>query len=244
MNHSRMLNISLVAAAVAALSSGFGAPAANAAPASVMVPITHVYSPKGFDTNDNTQVVVSGYLPNLCYKAPHSEVAVDGRTIRITIKAIWDANATFCPQMVVPFLETVSTGVLDKGAYQVVVNGGSAYESHSEIAVAESTSAAVDNYVYASLDFAVREAGTRKVTLKGYNPSDCYIFDRVEFISNGKDTYSVLPIMRQVRPDCPMKMVPISIDTEVPNTLNADKVLLHVRIMDGKSINTLFDNRE
>ena len=34
----------------------------------VLVPVDNVYSPKGFDANDNSEVIVSGFLPNLCYK--------------------------------------------------------------------------------------------------------------------------------------------------------------------------------
>ena len=227
---------------LAMICTGFVA-TASAAPISRMAPVTHVYSPKGFDTNDNTQVVVSGYLPSLCYKAQTSEVKVIGKTIAVTVKALVDERVEFCLQMIVPFLETVNVGVLDKGTYNVVVNGGSEFESLSNIKVDESSSSAVDNYVYANLDYVEKVEGSRRVILKGYNPSDCFQFDRVEFISNSKDTYSVLPIMKQVRPDCPMKMVPMTIEAEVPKTLSSDLVLLHVRIMDGKSINSLFENR-
>ena len=40
-----------------------------------------------------------------------------------------------------------------------------------------------------------------------------------------------------------MKMVPFSYDMEVPSNLNAAKVLLHVRVMDGKSVNSIFNNK-
>lgn len=234
---------SLLTLLVATLTFSFGTASAIAAPGTAWAPISHVYAPKGFDTNDDTQIVVSGYLPNLCYKAPRAEFSVVGRTISITVKALLDERTMFCPQVIVPFLEAVSVGVLDKGIYRIIVNGSSHYEKGSEISVVESASSSVDNYVYANLSYIEKTEGSRRIALKGYNPSDCFEFDRIEFISNEKDTYSVLPIMKQIRPGCPMKMVPFSIEAQVPAGLPISNLLLHARAMDGKSVNSLFDNR-
>jgi len=109
--------------------------------------------------------------------------------------------------------------------------------------VVESTSSAVDNFVYANMSHVEVIEGTRKVILKGFNPSDCFEFDRVDYVSNLVDTYSVLPVMRQIRATCPLKMVPFAIEADVPRLVAGDQVLLHVRSMNGKSVNTLFDNR-
>ena len=98
------------------------------------------------------------------------------------------------------------------------------------------------HYVYANVDYIETTQGSRIALLKGYNPSDCFEFDRVQFISNERDTYSVLPIMKQVREFCPMKMVPFEILVVVPRTLSVEKLLLHVRVMNGKSVNAIFEN--
>ena len=50
---------------------------------SVVVPAQNLYTPQGFDTNDETQVVVSGYLPSL----PSRLVRLDLR-YKILIKVI------------------------------------------------------------------------------------------------------------------------------------------------------------
>lgn len=228
--------------ATAACASG-GSSEQSPAPAGSWAPITHVYAPKGFDSNDETQVIVSGYLPNLCFKSPRSKVSVEGQTIFITVTALTDRRSPFCLMVIVPFLETVTVGVLDKGDYKIVVNAGSPNEIKSRISVEESESLAVDNHVYAAVDAIDRTPVSRKVLLKGYNVSPCFNFDHVEFISNGEDTFSVLPIMKQSRPRCPMKMTPFAIETEAPATLSTDQVLLHVRSMDGRSVNALIDNR-
>lgn len=231
--------VSRVAVSLALLA---GVPAV-AAPTTDWAPVDHVYSPKGFDTNDDTQVIVSGYLPNLCYKAPQAEVSLVGKTIAVTVKALLNEDVELCAQMVVPFLLPVSVGVLDKGTYRVVVNGGSRFERTSSIQVVESASSAVDNFVYANLDYVEKAPGSRRVLLKGYNPSDCFVFDRIELISNERDTFSILPIMKQVRESCPMKMVPLTIPADIPASLDPEQILLHVRVMNGKSVNALFDNR-
>ena len=218
--------------------------AAASTPLEVLVPIQHVYSPKGFDTNDNTEVIVEGYLPNLCHKSPKTIVKVSGFKIDIQVKSLkYDASNPFCPEMIVPFIETVDVGVLDKGDYDITVNGKSVYERKSEIQIAEASSDAVDEYVYAGVDYVQKNEGSRVVQLKGYNPSDCFILDKIEVVDNGRDVYSVLPKMKQVSEFCPMKMVPFSYDMEVPSNLKSDKVLLHVRGMDGKSVNSLFFNK-
>jgi hypothetical protein len=212
-------------------------------PVEVMVPIDHVYSPKGFDSNDNTEVIVSGYLPNLCHKNPTTKVEVNAKGIDIKVTSLkYDPSNPFCPEMIVPFVETVNVGILDKGNYDIVVNGKSIYEKRSEIFISESNSDAVDEYAYAGVQFIEKSAGSRVVQLKGYNPSDCFVLDQIEIINNEKDTYSVLPRMKQISDFCPMKMVPFTYEMTVPKDLKADRVLLHVRSMDGKSVNTLFYN--
>lgn len=221
--------------------AGLGVNAAE--PVLINVPVDHVYAPKGFDSNDDVEVVVSGYLPNLCYKNPRATYTVEGNKIMINLKARrWNGGEknALCAEAVVPFLESVHVGILDKGVYDIMVNK----TAQGAIIINEATSDAVDENIYANVHYAQRVEGTRTVKLEGYNPSDCFEFDRVEFVNNGKDTYSVLPKMKQVSPFCPMKMVPFTYEMEVPTDLSADKVLLHVRAMDGKSVNALFYNNE
>ena len=65
--------------------TAFNAPVQAATPIETLVPIKHVYVPKGFDSNDQTEVMVSGYLPNLCYRGHKSKVSVKDHTIQIQI---------------------------------------------------------------------------------------------------------------------------------------------------------------
>ena len=209
------------------------------------VPVKHVFAPEGFDDNDESQVVVTGYLPNLCYKAPRANTVVSNKTVDVTISALKEqAPGTMCLQAIVPYMEVVSLGVLDKGMYDVKVNRATNTPGLADLKVTAAPSSAIDDFIYAAVDNVEVIPGTRTATLRGFNPSDCFALDEVKMVSNNKDTFSVLPILKQVHQVCPMKLVPFEYRVEVPQgELNAESILLHVRVMNGKSVNAVFDNR-
>ncbi len=221
-----------------------GALAAQASvPIEVKVPIEDVFSPKGFDSNDNSQVIISGYLPNLCHRAPKSIVNIEDKKINIDVVSLrYDASNPYCPEMIVPFVEAIDLGVLDKGMYDVVVNGKSVYEKKSQLQVAHAQSDAVDEHVYAAVEYIERNEGSRRIVLKGYNPSDCFVLDEIEVLDNEKNVYSILPKMKQISDHCPMKMMPFDYEVNVPDRLEADRVLLHVRSIEGRSVNSIFNS--
>ena len=209
------------------------------------IPVEHIYSPAGFDSNDNTEVAVTGYLPNLCYKAPKSTVSVKDGKISITMKAMKNDNAMgFCALIKVPYVEYVQIGALDKGKYVIAANGTVQSQQLSKVTIAEASSNSIDDAVYANVEqVVVDDANSRIVQLKGYNPSDCFELKEIVVRDNGSDTYSILPRMKQVRSHCPMKMIPFTYEVEIPQSLAANKVLLHVRVMDGRSVNAFFNNK-
>jgi hypothetical protein len=214
-------------------------------PVKTLVPVDDVYSPIGFDSNDNSEVIVSGWLPNLCHKTPMTKSEIKDGKIHITVTALkYDNTNPFCPEMIVPFVKSVDVGILDKGIYEIVVNGKTPYQKNSKIKISESSSNALDDHIYANVHYVDKSHGTKVVSLKGYNPSDCLVLDEVKFVSNEVNTYSVLPIMKKVRDFCPMKMTPFAYDVEVPKSLSVNKVLLHVRGMDGTSVNSLLHLEE
>ena len=213
-------------------------------PVETLVPVDHIYVPKGFDSNDNTEIIVEGQLPNLCHKSPMTKVEFIEGKVKVTVSALkYDETNPFCVPVAVPFIQPVALGVLDKGFYDIEVNGKSIYAKDASISISESTSSAVDDHIYANVAYVEDKDDTgRKVRIVGYTPSDCLEFEEVAFADNGKDTVAVLPKMKQVYEHCPMKMVPFEKEVEVPKNLKRDKILLHVRSMNGKSINSLFDN--
>ncbi|MDD0854305.1 hypothetical protein HBN50_14425 [Halobacteriovorax sp. GB3] len=203
------------------------------------VPVDNLFAPMGFNSNDNVEVVVSGFLPNLCYKDLRINPIVEGNRIKIDVKANdLSAPDVVCGEMIVPFLEEVQLGVLDQGWYDVEVNG----EINNEIYIEEAIDDAIEDEVLANVEVVVKDEYSRIIKLKGHNPSSCYEFEAFEVIDNGKDVYSVSPIMKKVSEFCPMKMVPFELEFEVPNDLKSDRLLIHVKSMYGNNLNSLFNN--
>ena len=210
------------------------------------VPVEESFIPKGFDSNDSVEIVVTGYLPNLCYQSPSATISKqENGNVDIEITAIYnDTMNGVCPEIIVPFDQTIELGVLQAGKYDITVNGKKTKSKDDlvkgTLIVEESTSSYIDENVYAHIDHVKKDYKNREIEIHALNPSDCLVLDRVEFHSNGSNTYSVLPILKQVDSFCPMKMTPMSVRAKVPTSINKGKILLHVRSMEGKSYNTIF----
>lgn len=212
-------------------------------PVATHVPVEHIYSPMGFHDHESSEVIVSGFLPNLCHKSPQTQVMVEDGVIRIQLKAnYYQASDYFCPPVLVPFVESINVGVLDKGDYQVLANPNTPFEKRSGLNVIEYASSAMEDLVFANVSHVELTGVGREAVIKGYNPSDCFELDRIEVSDNKADTYSVYPILKQVSEFCPKKMVPFTYSFQVPETLSRDRVLLHVKGMDGRSVNHVIRN--
>jgi len=204
------------------------------------VPVDHLYVPKGYDSNDTIELVVEGYLPNLCYKNPDSTVEVKGSTVNISIVAnSTDLGGAQCAEMIVPFSHVVNIGLLDKGNYNVVVNG----KNDSSLFVTESTSDAIDDELYANVHQIEQVPGEQRIIVKGYHPSYCLEFDKFVVDDNGTDTYSVRPITKQVSDFCPKKMIPFEHEMKIPTNLKRNRILIHVRSMNGNSVNSIYSQK-
>lgn len=214
-------------------------------PRVVVAPVDHLFVPQGFDNNDNIEVVVTGKFPNPCFIRNKVDVQVDKNKILVNITALQkeDKRNEICSPMPVPFSESVTIGSLQGGEYEIVVNKGSKFEQLKKMNVAVSSSNSVDDYIYASVDyvdlgFTGGADGSAFIIAK--SPSDCMVFDHVEYVTNDQDTLSVLPIMKRVSQTCIERsqtlQIPIKFDLA---RFNHSKLLLFVRSMDGKAVNTL-----
>lgn len=215
-------------------------------PVKVDVPVVNVYIPRGFDSNDNVELIVMGNLPNLCHKYPETKVEIKGTSIYLSVQATMkESQNPFCPQMLVPFLNTVSVGQLKAGTYKIYINRERSLEEKGALDVNPAQVNSTDDHIYAQINYVeidkkFADDGSRIVYLNGYIPSDCLIFDHVEVVSNGYDTYAILPIMKQIRDFCPMKLVPLRVEVKLPSELKYEGLLLHVRSMEGQSVNTIY----
>lgn len=200
-------------------------------------PVKHLYIPQGFDNNDSVEVVVTGTFPNPCYSRNTVEVEIKNDEIFIDISAIRRDQKKVCPQVLVPFKEVVSLGNLQGGNYHLNVNN----KLHDTLVVEESSSNSVDEHLYAAIDQLEKIEGDNYM-LRGWRYSQCLVLDRIEVVSNGKDTFSVLPILKQISQFCPMKGMPVAYPVKLDlKKLKIGQPLIHVRTMDGKSFNTILN---
>lgn len=215
----------------------------------VNAPVDHLFVPNGFDNNDNVEVVVTGKFPNPCYIRNKVDVDVKGDLIhvRVTSLAKEDNAMALCESLAVPFTEVVTIGNLQGGDYRIIVNEGSRYELRDNLSVAMSSSDSVDEHLYAQVDYV--ELGftgglSGDAILVGHSLSPCLKFDRVEYLDNGKDSISVLPIMQKISNDCPEKKSRLQIPIKFkPGQFSHDRLLLFVRSVEGKSVYSIIDKR-
>lgn len=209
--------------------------------AEVSINADGIYVPDGFDANDYSEVALTGALPNSCYSRPRAIAKLEGSEIKINVVATKNLDAKFCMQMEVPFVAVAPIGHLAAKRYAITANNGP-HQLTSSLKVNEPESTDVDNYVYAHIESVSKIDGTRKVVLTGTNPSDCLELKNISFIVNEKNnTVSVLPIMQQIRTSCPQMPSNFKYTVRVPHSVQEDKVMLHIRSMDGHAINYLFE---
>lgn len=218
---------------------------AQSEPIVIVSPVDHLFVPKGFDNNDNVEVVVTGKFPNPCYIKNSMYVSVRDEKIHIEVTALKKDNpdVAMCAPMEVPFRESITIGNIQAGDYDIIVNGGSRFEQKGMLAVAESDSQSVDDHLYPIVEYV--ELGftgglSGDAVIMARTPSECVVFDHVEYISNEKDTISVLPVMKKNSGECNNRQKRIAIPIKFkPNELRNKDVLLFVRSIEGKSVNTI-----
>lgn len=204
----------------------------------VNLTVEHVFVPKGFDSNDNSEIVVTGWYPNPCFEWSRSIVHKGSHRIDVQLKA-WVKRGmdTVCIDMAVPYMESVKLGSLHEGISKLSVD-----DIVTEMVIDSTDSSSIDDFLYGHVRH-VRADG-KALILEIERPSDCIKLDRIESISNGKDTCSVLPIMKKVKDHCPRDPETFEHRFEMPEgCLKAEKILFHVRSLEGKAVNFLFKNK-
>jgi len=205
------------------------------------IPVEAIFSPRGYDSLDSSELVVKGALPNACHKNPKVEVTRISDTFEIKLTSLfYDPSNPFCPEVIVPFIKTIDLGQLDAGEYKVKYMNVNGVDEIIEYKVSEPRLGNDKNEIYANVEHIELRLEQGKVILHGHNPSDCFVLKNVRVIDNGRKTVSILPRMEQIRDFCPMKMVAFQIEVDLPEVDSSEKILLHVRSMKGDSVNTIY----
>jgi hypothetical protein len=204
------------------------------------VNIHQVYVPKGFDTNDQIELSVSGNLPSLCYYSPRVEAKSTEQGIVLTATALYRPGE--CEQFPVAFFEKVSLPPAPAGQHSIQFQSQGALQT-KKLEVVEATSHGIDNFVYAPISEIYEDSDSREIVMSGTLNVDCMAYDRMEMITNDQDAVSLLPVMKKIKEECLAVDEKIVIKYELPYLPQLKRgILIHVRAMNGNSLNMLFQN--
>jgi hypothetical protein len=205
----------------------------------VSAPVKAVFIPKGFDSNDDAQVIVAGAYPNSCYKVGPTTVSVDKetQTVNVAVNAYYTADS-YCLMLYIPFTQAINVGVLPAGKYQVVVNK----TPRELMPVSLATRDQLDDYLYATVS-ALSRVSRETFQLQGYLPNSCAAISEIRVIEEPGNVLTVLPIVKFAEgcsPSDSTSDLAFSESFEVPAGLKGQK-LIHVRSLNGSSINQVMD---
>lgn len=240
---------SRIFSSVATLSSLLLASAATAAVTMVPADVKTIFVPQGYDTNDQVELVLHGYLPNGCYKSGPVSVNVDhgapGESGVISLAPQWAYHDfQFCNEILVEYKEVVNVGYLEAKDYTVSLASGS---ETSLFNVEEAKTDSQDNHVYLPVDGMVLKADPQgqRLVLTGTFPAQddsCLAAERHEVYRSPSNVLVVLPIAKIV--PCPQgqHQTAFSYDVVLTGDLQVKQNnLVHVRALNGKSLNKVFD---
>ncbi len=201
-----------------------------------------LYIPNGFDTNDLVEITVAGTLPDSCHRLPTYEVTKVNNQFNIHLYAYYVEMPEGCRKMALPYVETISLGMLKAGKYKVSLNESQNPKENLPLSVKEAVGALQDDFHYGNVMNIIEDPETREIELIGTNPVDCMQFDKLEAEVQG----SVIVLRPKFLEQgvCGEKPTQFRLKYEVPFLPTHPRgLLLHVRVMGGRSLNHLFQNR-
>jgi hypothetical protein len=198
-----------------------------------------LYLAEGFDDNDLVEVVVVGKLPNTCYRNPTYEIERNNNQYAVRLFAHYVPLPEGCRDVAIAYTETITFGMMYAGQYDLsLVNKRETQNKKLEIKAASTY--LVDDFLYGNVSGIIENETNREVELVGVNPVSCLVFDKMT--SEVQDSMIILrPLFKEVG-RCVNKSTPFKIKYQVPYANNVQGLLLHVRVMDGRSYNYLYQN--
>jgi hypothetical protein len=204
-----------------------------------------IYTPRGFDSNDNAQVVISGSFTGYCMKTRSIEKKIDLNNRRIYLThSVTIADGCTDLAMYIPYSTAVDLGPLPAGQYEIGAqdeNGSFIRMGALPIAKAAVLNThSTDERVYApvtSVSFSMTPTMAEPViTLGGILTNSCLSPANLEIRQTANNVIEILPTLAVARDNC--KAVAIRYQKSVTlKGFPASDTLIHIRAMNGQSIN-------
>ena len=202
-----------------------------------------LFVPQGFDSNDQTEVVVDGYLPDACYKIvpPRVEFDAEQKLFTVVPQAFhFEGEGMVCGTYQVPYTVTANLGVVRAGSYTVAVGG----VAKRELKVNRSSTIGPDDFLYAPVDqvFVDVDASRQSIVayITGRYTNSCMRLTETKILEQGETTV-LLPIISLAnRDDChetdmSYKGISVKLPWKGPG-----RYLVHTRSLSGSSVNSVF----
>jgi hypothetical protein len=204
----------------------------------------YAFTPKGFDTNDNAQVVLAGAFSDYCMKVGTTRHTVDKVKKKIFIQQTYSTGENCHDiEMYIPYSIEVNLGTLPKGNYEVhVLDMDNQYTLMSQLPISEAKSSngnQVDERLYApvtSIEFKTGRGEFPLLVINGVFSNTCLSLSGVEVHQRMGDVFEVLPVAVDRKRACAAALQPYSKTVELKGFTLRD-TLIHVRSMNGQSIN-------
>jgi len=211
-------------------------------PPTTEVSLNYAFVPIGFDDNDKIEIMVAGIFPSTCHKVGPYDFRVDESSRSIFIEQKAYVYPGQCLRMMVPFTSLINLKIIKDGNYSL--RDAKTGELLGELPVTRATVPEADEHLYAQVKDAyihTTEDAKTELHLKGVFASRCMKIQETK-VGYHKDVIVVQPILERTAPieQCGNQMTRFHIKKELKKGLKGTQ-LLHVRVMDGKSINQLVE---
>ncbi|MFK7872042.1 MAG: hypothetical protein AB8C84_02570 [Oligoflexales bacterium] len=205
----------------------------------IPAPIEKIFSiEKGFDNNDNVEVLISGYLPDTCHKLGRTTVNVDheNKHIQINATAFFQQDKS-CLQIRTPYLETINIGLLAAGSYSIDVVGQNIFQS--QLKIDTSYHSQQDDQLYAPVQSLSLEPGQSTVLLQGSYPNvleGCMVIEKIETYKMD-NILVILPIAAITKDEniCNRDDKMFSLHVDIDDELKNNNGLVYIRTASGRS---------
>lgn len=219
-----------------------------------------VYTPFGFDNNDNAQIVIEGIFSNSCHKSTKTLYQIDTVNKVITIQnRVIILEGVICLQVMVPYNRVIDLGILkNAGDYKIFFEEAEASafsaslvrdskyirKQMATLSVVRATTDKQDDFLYAPFSSAMFSSDSRSLRLRGMIQDRCMKIKTVKVIQAKPDhnVINVLPIV-ELKSDCGKDDIAeeILFDVHIRNNFKKGRYLFHVRTLSGQSLNEIVD---
>jgi hypothetical protein len=211
----------------------------------VTIEAVDLFVPNGFDANDEIIVVLDGYLPNSCFRLTRPEVNVDKSSRQITVSQMARKFPGPCLVTLVPFTNIIPVGALEAGDWVVSTNRGIL---NQELHVSPDTSGGQfgpDSHLYAPVEtvsVSYSEGNKFEAKVSGRFTNSCMKMNDVIVMHKGR-VIELLPVLDEeamLGANCATAEKPFQKTVKLPVDLEIGRNLVHVRSLNGNSVNAVF----